>query len=85
MNAGTFVTVTVVVSSAAAWVDGWVHGEGDTTARKGEGKDAQNSPMEDAKRAAVTRGCWEWRSSVCVGRSALTGFSLIGLPQTAMA
>lgn len=37
MNAGTFVTVTVVVSSAAA--GGWVHGEGDTTAaRKGEGK-----------------------------------------------
>jgi hypothetical protein len=59
MNAGTFVTVTVVVSNA---MHGWVHGGGDTTARKGEGKSAssaQNSPMEDAKRPIVTRGCWK--------------------------
>jgi hypothetical protein len=53
------VTVTVVVSNA---MHGWVHGGGDTTARKGEGKSAssaQNSPMEDAKRPIVTRGCWK--------------------------
>ena len=42
MNAGTFVTVTVVVSMGGYMCDG------DTTARienRGEGKDAQNSPM----------------------------------------
>jgi hypothetical protein len=56
---------------------GWVHGGGDTTARKGEGKvasRAQNSPMEDAKRPVVTRGYWKWRSSALCWESRLGGF-----------
>jgi len=58
MNAGTLVTVTVVVSMC-----GYVHTTVTRLLVLVRGKHAQNSPMEDAKCDVVTRGCWEWRSS----------------------